>query len=385
MSVPGGGPPRGMGARIALVRARYDPYGGAERFVQGAVAALRAEGATLTIVTRSWPGNDGSAILLDPFHIGSAWRDRSFARAACAALARRRFDLVQSHERIDCCDIFRAGDGVHAEWLAQRARTQRPWRRWMTRLNPYHLQTLEFERRLLTGSRVRAVICNSRMVRDDIARHYATAAEKLVVIYNGVDSAHFHPGLRDEMGDDVRQQLSIPRDAMVAVFVGSGYERKGVSVLLEALARARTPVWAIIVGKDKHAQRYAREAGRLGIGARVRFIGAVSDPRPYYAAADCFAIPTLYEPLSNAVLEAMACALPVLVSAKCGAAELLREGESGFVRDALDVDGWAETLGGLDRETARRMGARAREAVAALTPEAMAREYVDLYRRLLRK
>ena len=116
-AAPGGG--RRPGPRIALVRSRYDPYGGAERFVQGAVAALEAEGASLTIVTRSWPGNDGSALIVDPFHVGSAWRDRSFARAACEALSTRRFDLVQSHERIECCDIFRAGDGVHAEWRSE--------------------------------------------------------------------------------------------------------------------------------------------------------------------------------------------------------------------------------------------------------------------------
>ncbi|HSJ96065.1 MAG TPA: glycosyltransferase family 4 protein, partial [Myxococcota bacterium] len=329
----------GLGPRIALVRSRYDPYGGAERFVQGAVASLRAEGATLTIVTRSWPGHDGSAILLDPFHLGSAWRDRSFARAACAELSRRHFDLVQSHERIECCDVFRAGDGVHAEWLAQRARVQPAWRRWATAANPYHRQILAFERRLLTGTRVRAVICISRMVRDDIVRHYGTAADKLSVIYNGVDARHFHPGLRAELGADARQQLSIPRDAFVAVFVGSGFERKGVPVLLEAVARAGAPVWAVIVGKDKHARRYVERARRLGIAGRVRFVGAASDARPYYAAADCFAMPTLYEPLSNAVLEAMACGLPVLVSQRCGAAELVREGESGYVRDALDTAG----------------------------------------------
>jgi UDP-glucose:(heptosyl)LPS alpha-1,3-glucosyltransferase len=380
---PGGA--RRPGPRIALVRSRYDPYGGAERFVQGAVAALQAEGASLTIVTRRWPGNDGSALIVDPFHVGSAWRDRSFARAACAALSARRFDLVQSHERIECCDIFRAGDGVHAEWLAQRARVQPPWRQWATRVNPFHRQTLESERRMLTGARLKAVICISRMVRDDIARHYGTAPEKLLVIYNGVDSQRFHPGLRTEMGDDVRQQLAIPRDAPVVLFVGSGYERKGVAVLLEAIARAGERWWGIVVGKDKRAPRYRALAGRLGVASRVRFVGATSDPRPFYAAADCFALPTLYEPLSNAVLEAMACGLPVLVSTKCGAAELVADGESGHVRDALDAEGFAAALRGLDRDSARRMGARARAAVAALTPEAMAREYVDLYRRLLRK
>src|SRR5688500_1930928 len=106
--------PPGMAPRIALVRSRYDPAGGAERFVQAAIAALRAEGVTLSIIAREWPGHDGSAILLDPFHVGSLWRDLGFARAVCREVARRRFDLVQSHERIACCDVYRAGDGVHA-------------------------------------------------------------------------------------------------------------------------------------------------------------------------------------------------------------------------------------------------------------------------------
>ena len=98
----------GLAPRIALVRSRYDPSGGAERFVQGAVAALKSQGASLTIVTRHWPDHDGSAIVLDPFYVGSLWRDLGFARAVCAELARRRFDLVQSHERIACCDVCRS-------------------------------------------------------------------------------------------------------------------------------------------------------------------------------------------------------------------------------------------------------------------------------------
>src|SRR5688572_30581192 len=72
----------GPGPRVALVRGRYDPSGGAERFVQGALGALRAHGASVTLVTRSWPGHDGTAVLVEPFHVGSLWRDWAFARAA---------------------------------------------------------------------------------------------------------------------------------------------------------------------------------------------------------------------------------------------------------------------------------------------------------------
>jgi len=377
--------PAQLPPRVALVRGRYDPAGGAERFVQSAIRSLRAQGASLTIVTRYWPGHDGSAIVLHPFHLGSLWRDWAFARAVCRELARRRFDLVQSHERIACCDIYRAGDGVHAQWLAERSRIQSPPARLLTAMNPHHRYVLGAERALFRSPRLRAVICNSRMVRDEIAARFGTAAEKLVVIRNGVDTANFHPGLRAGMGASVRQQLGIPDGARVALHVGSGFERKGVRAFVEAIAASTSRAWGVVVGRDKRAARYVALAQRLGVASRMRFIGAASDVRPYYAAADVFVLASLYDPQPNAALEAMACALPVVTSTRCGAAELLQQGESGFVQDALDVAGMAAAIDSLDPEAAARMGALARDAIAPYTPEAMAREYLSLYERLLHR
>jgi UDP-glucose:(heptosyl)LPS alpha-1,3-glucosyltransferase len=79
----------------------------------------------------------------------------------------------------------------------------------------------------------------------------------------------------------------------------------------------------------------------------------------------------------------MACGLPVVTTRKCGAAELIEEGESGFIRDALDVAGMAAAIEQLDPGTAARMGARARSRVEPFTPRAMAAQYLALYRRLL--
>ncbi|HET9576415.1 MAG TPA: glycosyltransferase family 4 protein [Usitatibacter sp.] len=377
--------PPGLAPRIALVRSRYDPAGGAERFVQSAIRALRARGASLTIVTRHWPDNDGSAIVLDPFHVGSLWRDRAFARAVCRELARRAFDLVQSHERIPCCDVYRAGDGVHAQWLQERERAQTPWQRWATRASPHHRYLLAAERALFTGPRLRAVICNSDMVRAEIAERFGTPADKLVLIRNAVDAEAYHPRLRAETGAAVRQQLGIPASARVVLHVGSGFERKGVRVFLEAVAAAPGKPWGVVVGRDKRAARYAAHARRLRIADRVRFVGAASDVRPYYAAADVFLLASLYDPQPNAALEAMACALPVVTTPKCGAAELLREGESGFVRDALDVPGMAAAIEAIDAASGRAMGEQAREAVAPYTPRRMADEYLALYERLLNR
>jgi UDP-glucose:(heptosyl)LPS alpha-1,3-glucosyltransferase len=374
--------------RIAIVRQRYNPYGGAERFVARAIAALGREGVGVTVLARDWEegGRDGGPVELlrcDPFYLGRVWRDRSFARAVCATLAVRRFDLVQSHERIVCCDVYRAGDGVHAQWLINRARVLGPVGRLGLALNPYHRYLLGAERCLFASPRLRAVICNSRMVREEIRAHFGVPEDKLHVIHNGVDLEAFHPRLRSERAA-VRARLGIADDAMVYLFVGSGFERKGLPQLLHALARLET-VELIVVGQDKRTGAMQRLAARLGLSRRVHFTGAQDDVKPWYGAADCFVLPSLYDPFPNAALEAMAAGLPVITSTQCGAAEFIEPGHSGAVCDALDAAGLLHCLQSINApEKARIMGEAAREAVAGLGLDRMAAQLAGLYRSLLK-
>ena len=264
--------------RLAIVRQRYNPYGGAERIISRVLPTLEREGTEVTLITRRAEGWGARRVLrVDPFHIGNLWRDWSFARAARKAWRREAFDLVQSHERIPGCDVYRAGDGVHAQWLAERSRAQGPVARIATSLSPHHRYVLAAERALFTSPRLKAVICNSEMVRGEIGARFGTDPEKLVLIRNAVDAQAFHPGLRDEMRAAVRQQVKIPGDANVALHVGSGFERKGVAAMLAAVARSRAKPWALVVGRDKRASQYVALAGRLGISERVRFVGAVFD------------------------------------------------------------------------------------------------------------
>jgi len=321
----------------------------------------------------------------DPFHVGRLWRDAGFAHAACRAVAQRQFDLVQSHERIGCCDIYRAGDGVHAQWLDNRRRALGAWGKLGVRLNPYHAYVLASERRLFTSERLRAVICNSRMVADEIRRRFAVREDKLHVIYNGVDLDAFHPRLRDQHRREVRARLGIADAEMIYLMVGSGFERKGVPQLLEALARlSNRAARLVVIGADRRTSALRRRADALGLGGAVIFAGAQREVRSWYGAADCFVLPTLYDPFPNAALEAMASGLPVITSSNCGAAEFIVEGDNGFVCDALDVAALAERMARIGPESARTMGRRARAGVAAYGLSAMAERLIALYASLAR-
>src|SRR3989442_13978290 len=167
--------------RLALVLHRYGAYGDAERFIERDLGALGGEGVAVTVLAREWIGAPGGLVRCDPFYVGRLWRDWSFARAVCREIARRPFDLVQSHERIDCCDIYRAGDGVHAQWLENRRAALGPLRRLGPALNPYHRYVLPPGRRPFASPRLRAGICNSRMGRDEIPGRFGPPQERLHV------------------------------------------------------------------------------------------------------------------------------------------------------------------------------------------------------------
>jgi len=372
--------------RLAIVRQRYTPYGGAERFVEGALEALLERGIAISLYTRQWPQTRLQLIepvICDPFHIGRLWRDWSFARAVCRAIAARPPDLVQSHERLLCCDVYRAGDGVHRSFLDERLQTASPLRRWLTESSPYHRYVLNIERRLFASPVLRAVICNSKMVRDDLHQRFGLPEDRLPVIYNAVDSEQFSPELRKHRAA-MRAALRIGEDATVFLLVGSGYARKGAARAIEALARLSGNVHLIVVGRDKSMRHYRRLARHLGVRERVSLVGPQEDAKPFYGAADAFVLPTLYDPCPNAALEAMACGLPVITSTRCGAAELVTEHDAGFVCPARDIDALTGHMQALTEAPKREtQGARARAAVLPLTPSAMTLQLALLYRDLL--
>jgi len=368
--------------RVAIVRQRYTPYGGAERFIERALPALERAGAELTLIARSAEGWGARRLLaVDPFYIGNTWRDSSFADAARRAWQGGGFDLVQSHERIAGCDIYRAGDGVHAEWLEVRRAGGGPLTRLGIALNPYHRYVCAAERELFAHPALRAVICNSAMVRAEIERRFGVAPQKLHVIYNGVDLEHFHPDRRTALRAAARAELGAGEKDFLFLFVGSGFWRKGLDAAIGALARCTGGRHRLaIAGRDRQSARFAAQARDAGLAGRVQFLGGRADVRPLYAAADCLILPTRYDPFPGTVLEALAMGVPAIVGRRSGAAELLRQGENGWICEPGDIEGLAQLMG----EAAAASGDNRLQGAARATAESygidqMARSLTDLY------
>lgn len=371
--------------RLAIVRQKYRPDGGAERFISRALEALEDNSLELNIITRSWQGQpkpDWHLHICDPKKWGRISRERGFAQAARACWQREKFDIVQSHERIAGCDIFRAGDGVHRVWLEQRARIVSPVQRMLTGLSAYHRYVMAAEEEMFRSPSLKKIICNSVMVKNDIIRCFQVPEEKFAVIYNAIDCQRFTPATPAERQQS-RAQLDLPDEAKVFIYVGSGFERKGLHASITALAA--TDAHLIVVGQDKQQSRYASLARRLSCEKRVHFVGVQHNVIPYYHAADGLMLPTLYDPFPNVILEAMACGLPVITSFTCGGAEFIVDGKQGFVCDALDVAALTVAAQAIPlRTTDARMGDAARERVLPYSPQQLASQLHALYQQVLR-
>lgn len=370
--------------RLAIVRQKYRPDGGAERFISRALEALDDSNLELNIITRSWQGEpkpDWHLHICNPKKWGRISREQGFAVAARQCWEQEKFDIVQSHERIAGCDIFRAGDGVHRVWLQQRARIISPLQRLLTRFSPYHRYVMSAEEAMFRSPSLKKIICNSVMVKNDIIRCFQVPEEKFAVIYNAIDAQRFSPST-PEQRQQSRDALQLPHNAKVLIYVGSGFERKGLRASIVALAA--TDAHLLVVGQDKQQSDYARLAREAGCEDRVHFVGVQNNVLPFYHAADGLLLPTLYDPFPNVILEAMACGLPVITSFTCGGAEFIQDGVQGYVCDALDTAALTRAIQATPRQSEdSRMGSAARERVLPCSPQHLASELHALYQQVL--
>jgi UDP-glucose:(heptosyl)LPS alpha-1,3-glucosyltransferase len=256
------------------------------------------------------------------------------------------------------------------------------------RFNLHHRYLCRAEDRLFTDSRLRAVICNSMMVRDEVRSAYPAIKDKLHVIYNGVDLDRFSPHLQEGYRDLMRERLGLAATQPVLLFMGSGFARKGLRYVLHALALGDAKIHLVVAGSDKHAHRYKALAARLRVSARCHFIGPVDDPRPYYGMADALVLPSIYDPFPNAALEALASGLPIIVSTGCGASEVVKEGSNGWVTPVGDSQALATALSAWQLAHADRLKATALKQSARTLAEgfgatAMGQKLLELYQNLL--
>ena len=365
--------------KIAFVRKAYTPYGGAERYVAQLVERLRGLGHEVHIFAHRWEvlppfagGIKGSAI----FHrvpmvaAPSFLEALSFAFFSRRLLERENFDIIHSFERTLYQDVYRAGDGCHREWLLRRRKMEFWGKRFLHPMNPLHRSLLFLEKRLFQSARLKRIIANSARGKEEIQRHYRVPSEKIEVIHNGVDLEVFHPGNIARYRDSGRRELGIGKEDFVILFLGSGFRRKGLYPLLDSFARLKERIpkaLVLVAGKDRVAP-FQEKARRLGVGKKVSFLGPTRKAGELYALSDLFALPTFYDPFSNACLEAMATGIPVLTTSTNGVSEFITDGENGYlIQDPTQSQEMAEKILSFYHSPKRvAIGKKARESATRL-------------------
>jgi UDP-glucose:(heptosyl)LPS alpha-1,3-glucosyltransferase len=270
----------------------------------------------------------------------------------------------------------------HRAFVRRTGRTSRARRQTVAhRINSWigTRLSLAAERWCYRPGRTASIVGVSQGVAREVEQEFPRMAGRVSVIPNGVD-------LREFGGDTIarrriRERFDLDDGALVAVFVGGEWERKGLRFVIESLPHARE--WRLIVVGEGDRAKYAEVAAAAGVADRVRFAGEAAAVGPFYSAADGFVLPTASEAFPLVSLEAAAAGLPLLITRVSGVEELLVEGVNGWFieRDAGVI---ADRLARLATDPGLRssMGAAAREVAARFGWQQVIDRYTQHYEQL---
>jgi glycosyltransferase involved in cell wall biosynthesis len=236
--------------------------------------------------------------------------------------------------------------------------------------------------RWLYGRGVRHAVAISNAVRECLLAG-GVPAGRTSVIPSAVDPGALFTA-RDRRA--IRRELDVPDDRFCLLCLAALVRRKGIDVLLDALAQLDGQLLLLIAGDGGERAALEARVGALGVADRVRFLGRREDKPELLAACDALVLPSRREGLGVAALEAMACGRPVLASRVGGLAEAVRDGETGLLVPPEDPAALACAIAALqgDAGLRERLGAAGPKRVAeGHLPEQMCDAYEELYRRVL--
>ncbi len=335
--------------RIAIIKSKYTPYGGAEKYTVRLINTFLERGDEVHVLTSRharWPEISVRFVRLYQAEYNNLLRLLSFNHSVKEHLKKASYDRIVGMDNTEIQTHIRLGGGLHRAWLERRSEESSYLRKLSFLLNPFHRAMVEIQRRALHYKGLKRIICNSGLVRDEIGHYYPGIAEKAVVIHNGVEWEEFCRAFEEGLFErnNILKKLNLPQERYYFLFVGSGYERKGLEKAMLAMRGLPEHTALIVVGRDRNERKFYRMAEKLGLKDRVYFFGPRKDVITFYQISDAFVLPTLYDPFSNATLEALAMGLFTITSNANGASEVIESGSGIIIKDLKDIESIKEAM-----------------------------------------
>jgi UDP-glucose:(heptosyl)LPS alpha-1,3-glucosyltransferase len=358
--------------RVAIVQEQIDVRrGGAETSTLEMARHLAVLGLDVTVVCAEAGRHEGTEVRrhegvtihsVDVVGGSRVGRTIQFVGEADRFCREEGFGIIHAVTPCFSCNVYQPRGGTYVETVRQSiARAGSPLARLVKRIGRRFNRRQRFlllvEREILTDREPPFVAAVSNYVARQVGAAFPRyPADRLRVVFNGVEIDPLSPDKAQTHRADVRRELGLDEATPLVLFVAHNFKLKGLGELIRAAApsaarlgrrRSQSPTlervghpgvlgsnWVLaVVGRDSPS-RYRRLARRRGVADRVRFLGSRDDIRPVYAAADVLAHPTWHDPCSRVVLEALSCGLPVVTTRFNGAAEVIEDGRHGVVIDS---------------------------------------------------
>ncbi len=360
--------------RVVLLKQELAAKGGLEKSTLRIANSFKAKGCNVVIVTATpldqCPPSFDIPIVSFPLKgLLHYTRLKNWDAICRHYMAAYPADTILSFDRTSYQTHIRAGNGIHAAYLANRCKYVSKIKQNTFAINPLHRTILRLEKQAFTSPLLQRLIVNSFMVQKEAIDFYGVSPSLIQVVHNGVEwtelSREFEnwPITRRE----VAQEIGSDADAFHFLFVGHEYHRKGLDQLLLGLqALSSDDVRLLVIGRDKNSADYREKARRLGL-RHVYFLGPRSDIHRFYALADAAVIPSLYDPFANVTVEALAMGLFVISSRFNGGAEVLEKNSGAIIPELQDPDSVTESLAlALQRPKTKSSAAEIRDSVRFL-------------------
>lgn len=338
---------------VVILKSSARQAGGLEKHAARIARAFHDRGSQVTVLTteassRNFSSFPNFTCVEAPL---SRWpsflRMEQFDSFVCTWLKKHSPDLIFGMDRNRIQTHIRAGNGVHKAYLKTRMNTEGIWKYKLCQINPLHRKILELEKSAFTYTGLRKIFSNSHMVKKEIMDFYSVEDQKIEVIHNGVEWSEMEPDFSEwpSQRPQIAKRLGLDLNLFQFLFIGNGYLRKGLDVLLRAIGSMTHKDFQFsIVGKDRHLDSYKSKAAKMGLQNTVHFFGPQSNIRPFYQLADSLVIPSFYDPFANVTVEALAMGLFVVSSQSNGGHEILTPQNGAIIENLLNIDSIVDSL-----------------------------------------